>query len=104
MKKRSFQSSLTDDLRQKVYSMVEQSPYHIISFHIDEKHFGNVFLELQNHSQQIRFIQDRGDIYVEKKTINNIQWADFLFVPHKDSPVGYYDSFLGSLDLVLKAK
>lgn len=104
MKKRPLQIPLTDDLLQKVCSMVEQSPYHIISFDIDEKHFGNVFLELQSCSQQVRFIHDRGDVYVEKKAANNIQWTDFLFVPHKDSSVGYYDSFLDSLALVLKNK
>lgn len=104
MKKRPFQSPLADNLRLKIYNMIEQSPYHIISFHIDEKRFGNVFLELQNHSQQIRFIQDRGDVYVEKKGVNNVQWDEFLFVPHKDSPSGYYDSFLDSLTLVLKTQ
>ena len=103
-KEKSFQSPLSEQLREQLTAMLDQSAYEIKSLVIDDKHFGNVVLEIGNENHEVRLIQDRGDVYVEKRAVGMVQWSECFFLSHNDADDQYYGLLLKAVEQVLSAK
>ena len=102
--KKVDQTPLSEQLREQLAAMLAQSVYEIKSLVIDDKHFGNVVLEIGNENREVRLIQDRGDIYVEKRAVGTLQWSDCFFLSHNDADDRYYGLLLKAVEQVLSAK
>lgn len=103
-KEKSFQSPLSEQLREQLEAVLGQSAYEIRSLTIDDMRFGNVVLEIGNENHEVRFIQDRGDVYVEKRAVGMVQWSDYIFLSHDDTDDGYYGRLFEAVERVLSTK
>lgn len=99
--RKNNKSQLTEQLKEQIFELLKHSSYKIVTLKIDDSCFGNVYLELSNATSFLRFIQDRGDVYVERRAANKIQWNDCLFLSHNESEGQYYGLLLKAITLVL---
>lgn len=102
--KKVDQTPLSEQLREQLAAMLAQSAYEIKSLVIDDKHFGNVVLEIGNENREVRLIQDRGDVYAEKRAVGTLQWSNCLFLSHSDADDWYYGRLLEAVKQILSIK
>ena len=103
MKPRSKKTThSTQQLNDQICQLLQNTPYAVKYLSIDDKHFGNVYLELSDSIRDFRFIQDRGDVYVEKKIAGVTQWSDHLFFSHNASDESYYGLLLKAVTQIAK--
>ena len=65
-----------NELNKKIIEIVKVSDYKLKSMQIDNLHFGNIIVILESRNELIRFVQDRGDIYKERKSLTSEYWGD----------------------------
>jgi hypothetical protein len=58
----------------EIINIIKNTQYDIIEFFIDDKSFGNIVLVIDDGRNQVRFIQDRGDIYAERRAKDHQIW------------------------------
>lgn len=86
-----------NELRTEIINIIKNTQYDIIEFFIDDKSFGNIVLVIDDGRNQVRFIQDRGDIYVERRAKDQQIWNEL------SSPQIPYDiGFLQAIKLFVK--
>lgn len=86
-----------NELRTEIINIIKNTQYDIIEFFIDDKSFGNIVLVIDDGRNQVRFIQDRGDIYVERRVKDQQIWNEL------SSPQIPYDiGFLQAIKLFVK--
>ena len=74
MKRQKIERNSSEEcLKEQICDMIKRSPFSVSSLKVDDRCFGNVRLELSNSALSFRFIQDRGDIYVEKSASQTAQ-------------------------------
>jgi hypothetical protein len=80
-----------NDLKNKIVQQIQNDCYSLRSFEYDWGCFGNVIVELQKVKSRLmlRFISDRGDIYIENNTGFLGRWRDIGFYPHMPDDRGY---------------
>lgn len=96
-----YQKQSSEQLKGKVYEVVADSPYEVKLLEVNDGCFGNVHLVLQNETSDVRFIQDRGDVYVERKAIDAVQWNECLFFSHNESDGQFYGLLLKAISVFL---
>lgn len=64
------------ELRTEIINIVKDTQYNINEIFIDEKSFGNIVLVIDNGKNQVRFILDRGDVYVERREKDQEKWNE----------------------------
>lgn len=84
----------SENLRAQILELIARSHYELEHLTIDNKNFGDVCLEVSGLSKVLRFTQDRGDVFVESKSVKASQWNDCLFLSHSESGGGFYDLLL----------
>lgn len=99
MKRHREQSA--EQLKCQIYELVADSPYAVKLLEVNDRYFGNVHLVLQNETSDVRFIQDRGDVYVERKAIDAVQWNECLFFSHNESDGQFYGLLLKAISTIL---
>lgn len=99
--KKRDQNRLDEQLKLQVSELLERSSYELIYLEVNDRCFGNVYLELGTSTSSVRIIQDRGDVFVERKAVNASQWNDCFFLRHSDSDGEYYELLLKALKMIL---
>jgi|GEM_PF-3342592 len=73
-----------DNLHQQITYVLSNSQYYLISLTVDYNHMGNAIVVVcsKNSGTVYRFIDDRGDIYIERKFGEN-GWGLFKCAPRE---------------------
>ena len=74
-------------LKNQILEIMKNSSFEFVSLLIDNKHFGNVIIIISNNSGFVRFIEDRGDIYIEKKLHTDTTWKVSNFNSKSDNNI-----------------
>ena len=61
-------------LIEQINAVIRNTDFTLSKLESDYNNFGNVMVELSNHSYTFRVVRDRGDIYVDKRKNNSATW------------------------------
>ena len=90
-------------LKAKIEILIKNTEYSLECLMIDFDTFGNVIVVLSCEEQLTRFIQDRGDIYADKKHRDSDRWLpQRLALSHLDASRSGYESLLTSIRKTLR--
>lgn len=75
-----------DSLKAKITSHIQNKKYYIASFEYDWGCFGNIIVEISSTHEKftLKFISDRGDIYIQSSCDSLESWKEIGWYPNND--------------------
>lgn len=97
-KARQNREGKKSQLQEQIELMGAKRRYTLTRFEVHNESFGNVIVELKNREYTLRFIQDRGDIYFDKKLNGCAVWIEQeLMFPHAETSGDSYDTLIKAI-------
>ncbi|MCL2817607.1 MAG: hypothetical protein FWD39_04385 [Clostridiales bacterium] len=77
------------ELKERVFAQIEDTQYSLILFDYSRGFFGNVIVDLKRKDSDdgLRFVSDRGDIYVSR--LVGGRWEEAECYPHLENDRNY---------------
>lgn len=101
--KKDERSQVYEELTTQITAIVHNTNYQLKLLQVHPESFGNAVVEVENNEMTVRFVQDRGDIYRDKKSKDTERWIDEQLVfSHNEPSNGIYESLLKAIDSFVK--
>ena len=65
-------------LKNEILEIIGNTEFKFDSLLIDNNRFGNIIITISTPCSSVRFIDDRGDIYTEKKLSGTVDWKSVI--------------------------